>query len=427
MPRTVKTNQTVVKSSGKTGRSTPKATLSSGGIAAVAAVEPDLNRATKLVLELLAIPGLSGQEGKVARFITQQLVAAGADRAAIVHDKAHTRTPLAGEVGNLIFKLPGTIKGPPRLLMAHMDTVPICEGARPVIDGEQIRSADPKTGLGADDRAGVAAVLTAALEILRNKLPHPPLTFFWPIQEEIGLHGARHAEVKMLGGPKLAFNWDGGTPEKITIGATGGYRMEIDVHGLASHAGVSPEKGISAIAIASLAIADLQRDGWLGLVEKGKNRGTSNIGVISGGDATNVVTEHVRIRAEARSHQPAFRQRIIQQIENAFAKAAREVKSASNLRGSVEIRGTLDYEAFRLADNEPCIVAAEGALHSLGITPLRAVSNGGLDANWMNVHGIPTVTLGCGQVSPHTVSERLNIAAFHVACRVALRLATGSV
>jgi tripeptide aminopeptidase len=44
----------------------------------------------------------------------------------------------------------------------------------------------------------------------------------------------------------------------------------------------------------------------------------------------------------------------------------------------------------------------------------------------MAVHGIPTVTLGCGQVSAHTVSERLDIAAFHQACKVALRLATGA-
>ena len=89
------------------------------------------------------------------------------------------------------------------------------------------------------------------------------------------------------------------------------------------------------------------------------------------------------------------------------------------------IDGRLDYESFRLADDEPCVLAAEEALRAEGLSPVRAISNGGLDANWMHVHKIPTVTLGCGQVSPHTVSERLDIAAFHHACRVALRLATG--
>ena len=47
----------------------------------------------------------------------------------------------------------------------------------------------------------------------------------------------------MLGKPKLAFNFDGGSPAKLTIGATGGYRMTIDIQGLASHAGNRPERG----------------------------------------------------------------------------------------------------------------------------------------------------------------------------------------
>ncbi len=149
--------------------------------------------------------------------------------------------------------------------------------------------------------------MSTALAILRHHLPHPPLTFFWPIQEEIGLYGARHADVKLLGNPKLAFNWDGGTAEKLSVGATGGYRMEIEVEGLASHAGSAPELGVSAIAIASLAISRLHEEGWHGQIVKGKRRGTSNVGVIRGGEATNVVTERVQLKAEARSHDPKFR------------------------------------------------------------------------------------------------------------------------
>ncbi len=220
----------------------PRTAVSSNGVPTVV-IEPDLDAALDRVLALLPIPGASGNEAAVARFVTEQLLAAGANSDDIRHDKAHTRTPFNGGTGNLIFRLPGTIKAPRRLLMAHMDTVPICVGSKPVRLGEFIRSSDPKTGLGADDRAGVAVVLTAAVEILRRKLPHPPLTFFWPVQEEVGLYGARCADLKMLGGPKLAFNWDGRAVEKVIIGATGGYRMTIDVAGIASHAGVAPEKG----------------------------------------------------------------------------------------------------------------------------------------------------------------------------------------
>src|SRR5690606_22314252 len=153
-----------------------------------------------------------------------------------------------------------------RLLTAHLDTVPICVGCQPKVDGNFIRSADPNTGLGADNRAGCATILAAALEILENKLPHPPLTFCWLVPDEVGLHGARHMQQSLLGKPAMGFNWDGGAPDKVTIGATGGYRMEIVIDGIASHAGLAPEKGVSAIAIASLAIADLHRGGWHGLV-----------------------------------------------------------------------------------------------------------------------------------------------------------------
>ncbi len=302
-------------------------------------LEPDLPRAVELVLQLMPIAGRSGEEGEVSQFVRRELLRAGAAASAIQSDSAHRRTPDGGQTGNLIFTLPGTVRAPRRMLSAHLDTVPICVGSRPVRQGDVVRSADPDTGLGADDRAGVAVILNAALEILRRGLPHPPLTFCWFVQEETGLHGSRCLTQKRLGKPVMAFNWDGGSPGKLTIGATGGYRLGIEVRGLASHAGNAPEWGVSAIAIAALAIADLHRGGWHGDVRKGRQRGTSNVGVIQGGDATNVVTDRVRIRAEARSHQPRFRQRIVAEIEKAFRRAAAEVKNAAGATGSVQIDG----------------------------------------------------------------------------------------
>ncbi|MBI2824575.1 MAG: M20/M25/M40 family metallo-hydrolase [Planctomycetia bacterium] len=392
----------------------------------VVAPEPDLRAAQKLVLSLLGIPGTSGGERQVRDFITDQLRRAGAPPAAIRSDHAHRRTPIAGEVGNLIMRLPGTAPGARRLLVAHMDTVPLCVGAKPVVKGQFVRSASRQTGLGADDRAGCAVILTAALEILRRKLPHPPLVFLWPVQEEIGLYGARNANLALLGGPKLAFNWDGGPAEKLTIGATGAYRIQIMIEGLASHAGGAPERGVSAITIAGLAIAELARDGWLGDVRKGDARGTSNIGVIQGGAATNVVTDRVDIKAEARSHDPEFRRQILGAIEQAFHHAAGEVRNVEGVRGRIVFESRHDYEAFCLPDNDASVLAADKAVHAVGGQPFRAVSNGGLDANWLTARGIPTVTLGCGQLNAHTTAEQLDLAAFRQACRVALRLATGT-
>jgi len=386
----------------------------------------NLARAEQLVMELMAIPAKSGEEAPVAEYIRSKLLATGAPADAVATDNAHKNTLIKGNTGNLIFKLSGTEKAPRRMLSAHMDTVPICIGSQPRKDGQFVRSANPNSGLGADDRAGAATILSAALEILERKLPHPPLTLCWFIQEEIGLYGARCVQKSLLGKPAMCFNWDGGTAEKVTIGATGGYRMNIDVEGLAAHAGVCPEKGVSAIAVASLAIADLARDGWHGLIVKGKHQGTSNVGFIHGGEATNVVTDRVTLKAEARSHDPKFRGQIVKAIETAFTKAAKEIKSSAGKRGSVRFDGRLDYEAFRVDPRHDCVQLADAAVAAIGRQPVHAISNGGLDANWLNAHGIPTVTLGCGQMNVHTTSEMLDLAAFRDACGIALWLATTS-
>src|SRR3954454_12326097 len=278
--------------------------------------------ALALVMEMMAIPGRSGEEAAIMEFIRGKLIEAGIPQSALSFDDANRRTPIGGQVGNLVLKLPGTIRAPRRMLVAHVDTVPICVGSRPVRKGKFVVSANKDTGLGADDRSGAAILLTTVLAILDSKLPHPPLTFLWAVQEEVGLFGARHVKLSKLGKPRLAFNFDGGAANTLKIGATGGYRMTIEIEGLASHAGNHPEEGVSAIAIASLAVADLVQGGWHGLISKSDGDGTSNVGVIRGGEATNVVTDRLHIRAEARSHDPKFRQRIVHEIESAFTRAA---------------------------------------------------------------------------------------------------------
>jgi tripeptide aminopeptidase len=378
-----------------------------------------------LLLELLTLDGPSGGEEPVAGFIRQQLLAAGLPEARIATDQAFKKSPLAaGKVGNLAVTLPGTIKAPRRMLSAHMDTVPLCAAARPVRKGKRIVPADRHTALGGDDRSGCAVLLTTLLTLLKDERPHPPLTFLWTVQEEAGLNGAHYVRLPMLKSPKLAFNWDGGPANRVTLGATGGYRMTIVVEGLASHAGVHPEQGVSAIAIASLAIADLVNNGWHGLVQKNGKQGASNVGVIHGGSATNVVTDRVELRAEARSHDPRFRKQIIKEFERAFTSAAKQVRNVEGAAGRVHFEGRLDYESFRLPLSEPSVQTAVAALDAEGLEPDYAIANGGLDANWLTAHGIPTVTLGCGQNNIHTTSEWLDIPQFQSACRIALRLAT---
>lgn len=380
------------------------------------------SRALKLVTQLMGIRGPSCEESELAEAIVRFLKDHGVAENAIQYDTAHKRTPRPGAIGNLIVKLPGSSRTPRIMLSAHMDTVPICIGAVPKRQGNAIVSANRATGLGADDRAGVAAVLIATMEMLEQDEPLPPLTLCFFVQEEIGLQGSRNLSPGKLGKVAMAFNFDGSNPCKLTVGATGGERMKVVLHGLAAHAGLAPEAGASAIHAAGLAIADLERGGWLGAVRKGRRVGTSNIGVIRGGAATNVVCDRVEIEAEARSHDGAFREVIASAIAAAFEKSAAEIRSTTGTTVRAEVQRRVDYESFRLEDDAPVVKAAVAAVEAVGGQPMLAVSNGGVDANWLVRHGIPTVTLGCGQREVHTTSESLDIADFFTACRIAKQL-----
>ena len=376
-------------------------------------------RAVELVMKLMAVPGKSCEEGQIAATVVEVLESFGIDKKQIAFDSAHRKTPKPGEVGNLIVKLPGTRKGDRRMLSAHMDTVPICVGCKPKKTGKTIRSADPTTGLGADDRAGVAAVLIGYLEAVESGAPYPPVTLCFFVQEEIGLQGSRNMTASKLGRPAMAFNFDGGNPYKMTIGATGGERMKVTLKGLPAHAGLAPQEGASAINAAGLAIANLHRKKWLGAVSKGGKKGTSNLGTVHGGAATNVVADCVEVTAEARSHDSAFREAIADAIEAAFHEAAAAVKSSEGVAVEATVERRVDYDSFRLDEDAVVVQIAKGAIAELGEKPLSTISNGGVDANWLVKHGIPTVTVGCGQRDVHTKNESLDIPDFIAACHIA--------
>jgi tripeptide aminopeptidase len=381
----------------------------------------DSDAAIRRLIQLLEIPGPTGEEGAVADHVVHAALEAGVPAGCIRRDDAASRIPLPCQCGNLIIVLPGTAPGPRRLLSAHLDTVPLARGARPVIEGERIVPAGP-TALGGDDRTGVAALLTALCELRRSGAPHPPLTFLFSVREESGLRGAAAVRPEDLAHPEMGFNFDGGSPEEVTIGATGAVRLDIEVRGIAAHAGVHPERGVSAIAIFAAAAARLERGGWLGLVQKPEGAGTSNIGVVQGGDATNVVTDWVHARAEARSHDPVFLRRLVEEYRRAFAEEASVPRSESGAGGEATLDTEESYASFRLSGDHPAVLAASDAIRAIGLAPRTRISNGGLDANQLTAKGIPTATLGCGQHEIHTVKEYVLIPEYLSACRIASQL-----
>jgi len=380
-------------------------------------------RAVSHLMDLLAIEGPSGRESRVAAAIKKKLRAVGVRPAWIAHDQAQDKIPLDFEIGNLIVKLPGTVRGPRRLFMGHMDTVPLCRGVVPLRKGRRIVSKG-NTALGGDNRTSCACLVTLIETLLEQNLPHPPTTVLFTVGEEVGLWGAKTVKLADLGRPKLGFNIDSGVAAEFVVGALGASRWEVQVRGKSAHAGVHPDRGVSATLIASRAIADVAARGFFGKIRRGKQRGSSNVGRIEGGEANNQVTDTVHVTGESRSHDPKFVERITGEYRAAFERAARGVKSRDGHRGRVRFTSRTDYLPFRLDSGSAVVRQARAAARSIGLRPKLIVVDGGLDASALNHRGLPTITFGAGQHSPHTEEEYVDVREYLDGCCLALALAT---
>jgi tripeptide aminopeptidase len=391
-------------------------------------VRIDASEAIGRLMRFLAVEGVTGNESAIGREVVKALIEAGVPRKSIRFDMAHKLIPLPTETGNLIVTLAGTKSGPRRLFMTHLDTVPLCAGAKPVRKGGKIVPAG-RTALGGDNRTGVGCLVTMLATLLALKLPHRALTALFTVREESGLWGARFVDKTDLGDPAMGFNVDGGSAKAITIGAVGAERWSVAITGKAAHAGVHPERGISATMVASLALANAHKQGWFGKIHKDGKEGTANVGSIgdaegnSAGQATNVVTDYAMVHGEARSHDAKFVRTITAVYRDSFNAAAHQVTDQDGKCAKVKFTSRLDYYPFLLRPQVPVIRAAVAAVEALGWQPNLRVTNGGLDSNWLVRHGVPTITFGGGQNNVHTLEEFVDIQEYLDGCKLALMLA----
>ncbi|WP_269930955.1 M20/M25/M40 family metallo-hydrolase [Aminobacter sp. HY435] len=389
----------------------------------------DVAAAEDHLMRFLSVEGVTGHEANIAAAVSDALQKVGVPASAIRFDDANKRIPLPTETGNLIVDLPGTRPGPRLLFSTHLDTVPLCAGAKPRREGDRIVS-DGTTALGGDARTGVAVLVVVAETLIKHKLPHPPITLLFTVREESGLHGARELNPAELGGPVMCINVDGQSAADLIIGAVGQENWEVEITGRASHAGVAPERGISATMVGALGLVEARNAGWFGKIVKDDGRGTSNIGIFGGkdgrpaGDATNVVTDYAHLKGEARSPEAAFAKKIAEGYREAFSKAKAAVVDHEGDTAEVKFSHTTSYPPFKLDEDTAVVQRATKALKLLGIEPNYLFSNGGLDANWLDKHGIPTITIGAGQAEIHTIKEYVNLPEFEKGCRIGVLMAT---
>ena len=336
--------------------------------------------------KLIRIDSPSLKEGKVIRYLEKEL-------RSLRLSCYQTGRVRDGEVGNLIVHIPGKGLRSPRLLLnAHVDTVGPSKNIKPIEKRGDIFT-DGSTILGADNKAGVAAILEILRVLKEEKLDHPPLQIIFTVAEEIGLVGAKALPEKVMNAD-FGLTLDGGDIDQIVNKAPSQYNLSATIMGRTAHAGIHPEQGINAIKVASVAIANMK----LGRIDK---ETTANIGVIEGGKATNIIPDEVRLRGEARSHDLKKLDRQVEHMERVLLKACEKY------RARLKLKVERVYKAFEINKNKKVLSLAVSGMKISGIKPMVKQTGGGSDANMFNEWGIPTVILGVGADNVHTTREQI--------------------
>ena len=355
----------------------------------------------QLFLDLIRIDAVSGREAPVAAFIADYVSQLGLKA---VVDNADSLS--GGNTGNVLVPIHG---GGDFILMAHMDTPRSTSGVKPQLLEDRITS-DGTTILGVDDRGGMAAILWALGKAVAEKQQIQPCTLLFTVCEETTLAGSLFYEpAKEI---THGFVFDSHmTPGKYVSETCGAIAFKITIQGKASHAGVSPEKGVNAIQIAARGMQSFP----FGRIDE---RTTANIGIIGGGTATNVVPDRIELEGEIRTEQLPEGETLMQQVIADFEAAAGE------LGGSITCEWHWDFKPYRvLADNRPC-QRMQALCEHLSLSMEGVKSMGGSDANNLNAKGIATINLGVGAQNPHGVDEFILYRDLQTSADMALALLT---
>lgn len=301
---------------------------------------------------------------------------------------------IGGNAGNLFGYLKGSVPGAPRLMLcAHMDTVEPSEGIKPQLKNGVITS-DGTTILGADCKAGLAAILEAVLVAREEKLGHGDIQMVITVAEEGGVNGSKNMDPSWLKAD-LGYVFDtNGSPGKVVTSAPGKDRINVAIIGKKAHAGICPEEGVNAVMGAARALANLP----MGRIDP---ETTANVGMIRGGTSTNVVPDKVEFAIETRSRDKAK----LDELTAAIVKGVEEGAASYGCKADITVKR--DYEPYRLGDDEPQIALVKAAMADIGLAPKFEGTGGGSDANFFNSYGVPTAVVATGMTKAHTVEEHI--------------------
>ncbi len=357
-------------------------------------------RLAKTFMRICEIDSPSRQEGEISSFLIDRLKELGADR--IVEDQSAQIT--GSQSGNLIATFCGSEpEAEPVFFICHMDTVEPGCGVEVERDGDLFTSRGD-TILGGDDKSGIAALLEVLQVIGESTLNYRPFQLVLTTCEEIGLLGAKALEHKYIQA-EFGYALDSTGIDRIVIGAPASNRLQITINGVAAHAGLHPEQGVSAISLAAQSISKLS----LGRLDE---HSTANIGCINGGVASNIIPDKVVIDGEVRSHSAELLQSHTEEIKTTFEHVVDDFpkkKGNGGVRPSVDIETWLEYPQMIFTMDHPVVEHVRLAGERLGRDLSFEIAGGGSDANILNSFGLPTAIIATGMTKVHTTDESLDL------------------
>lgn len=339
-------------------------------------------------IRLAELSSPSFKEREVADYLKERFQSLG-----LTVEEDETAAKIGGSTGNLLARLPGDENLQTLFFSCHMDTVTPGEGVEVLFEDGIFRSKGD-TILGGDDKAGIAAILEVLEMIHEGDQPHGPLEILVTVGEEQGLLGSKNFDTSKLKSRAGYILDSTGAPGTIIIAAPAQNVFHVTVRGKAAHAGFEPERGVNAIRIASEVISKLR----LGRIDE---ETTSNIGIIKGGKATNIVPDAVFVEGEARSLDRGKLDAITEDITREFERI-NEIPGASS-----KMQMVFEYPEYRLDPEGPVVKFAARAVERVGLEVKIETSGGGSDANIFNAAGLAIANLGVGMQNAHTTDEIL--------------------
>lgn len=367
-------------------------------------------RLVNTFLELIKIDSESFNEKAMQEFMAARLKELGCT---VYVDNAGKKYDTNAK-GNVIGVLPGTVKSKPIILSSHIDTVVPGKGIKAVVKKNRITS-DGTTILGADDKAGVAIILEVLASLKEQKIPHAPLEILFTLTEESGMRGAKNLDYKKLKS-REGLILDNEDYDELLIQGPCVSDVEVWIKGVPAHAGVCPEKGISALEVAAKALAMMK----LGRIDK---ETVANFAIIKGGAATNIVTEDIYLKGEARSLKEAKLKKQLAHMKSCFDKAAKlfvKKVDGKTLRPQIKVVTSLRYGAVCVAKNAPIVKLVMQSAKEQGVKLRACASGGGCDANVLSGFGFTLPNLGVGVQKCHTTAEYLELKPFFTAFKIVM-------